>query len=202
MNWPLIPGMAPATARPGPDEDGPGEDGTGEDGPAYERPAMVPPRWVPWTSTVICALALLDAAYLTFEHFHGKSFNGCVVNSFINCGAVTNSIYSKFLGLPVSVLGLAWAAGMFVLCLPQAWRMTSPWVGRIRLLGSVAGLGMVFYLVYRELFSIGKLCEYCTGVHILTVLLFVVIAFGMALAVPADDAGPVPDRRSGGASAA
>jgi uncharacterized membrane protein len=155
--------------------------------PGQARPAVLAPRWVPWTSTVICALAVLDSAYLTYQHFKGGNFSGCVVNSFINCGAVTNSIYSRFLGLPVAVLGLAWAAGMLVLCSPPAWRAASPWVGRLRMAGSVAGVVMVFYLVYRELFSIGKLCEYCTGVHILTVALFIVIVFGTALAVPADD---------------
>jgi uncharacterized membrane protein len=147
----------------------------------------VPPRWVPATATAICVLTVLDAAYLTFEHFHGKSFSGCVVNSFINCGAVTNSIYSRFLGMPVSVLGLAWAAGMLVLCSPPAWRAASPWVSRLRLTGTVAGVAMVFYLVYCELFKIGKICEFCTGVHFLTLVLFFVVVFGTALAVPGDE---------------
>jgi uncharacterized membrane protein len=151
------------------------------------RPAMVAPRWVPPTATVVCVLTVLDAAYLTFEHFHGKSFSGCVVNSFINCGAVTNSIYSRFLGLPVSVLGLAWAAGMLVLCSPPAWRAASRWWSRLRLLGSVTGVAMVLYLVYCELFKIGKLCEFCTGVHLLSLVLFFVVIFGTALAVPAGE---------------
>lgn len=168
------------------------------------QPAMVPPRWVPWTSTVICALAVLDSAYLVYQHFKGGSFTGCVVNSFINCGAVTNSIYSRFLGLPVSVLGLAWAAGMLVLCSPPAWRMASPWVGRVRMLGSVTGLVMVFYLIYRELFSIGKLCEFCTGVHVLTIALFVVLAFGAALALPREEAevASLPERGPASTSSA
>lgn len=170
---------------------GPGADGPGAD----DQTVMVPPRWVPWTTTVICALTVLDAAYLTLEHFQGGKVNGCVMNSVINCTAVTNSIYSRFLGLPVSVLGLAWAAGMLVLCVPPAWRMASPWVGRLRLAGSVVGVAMVFYLVYRELFSIGKICEYCTVVHILSLALFFVIVFGMALAMPSEQAASATERR-------
>jgi uncharacterized membrane protein len=151
------------------------------------RPALLVPGWVPVASTVICLLAVADAGYLTYVHFFTKKFPFCVMGGgLINCGAVTTSIYSKFLGMPVSLLGLLWAVGMLVLCSPPAWKASSPWVGRVRLLGCVTGLAMVFWLVYAELFKLGKICEYCTGVHILTVALFVVVAYGMALATPAE----------------
>jgi uncharacterized membrane protein len=42
-------------------------------------------------------------------------------------------------------------------------------------------------LVYRELFSLSHICEYCTVVHVMTIALFVVVAFGTALAVPGDE---------------
>lgn len=151
------------------------------------RPALVPPRWVPPVSTIICALALVDSAYLAWLHFfHTKSVPYCTTGGLVNCEAVTTSIYSRFLGLPVSALGLAWSVGMLVLCSPPAWRASSPWVGRLRLLGSVTGLGMVFWLLYTELFKLHLICEYCSVVHVLTLALFVVIAYGTALAVPGD----------------
>jgi uncharacterized membrane protein len=37
------------------------------------------------------------------------------------------------------------------------------------------------------LFELGHICEYCTVVHVLTVLLFIVIALGTALALPTGD---------------
>lgn len=154
---------------------------------ADRRPALIVAPWVPVASTVICLLAVADAGYLTYVHYFTKKFPFCVMGGgLINCGAVTTSIYSRFLGMPVSLLGLLWAVGMLVLCSPPAWKASSPWVGRLRLLGSVTGLGMVFWLVYAELFKLGKICEYCTGVHILTVALFIVVAYGMALGTPAD----------------
>ena len=104
---------------------------------------------------------------------------------------VGNYVYSHFLGLPVSVLGLAWSVGMLVLCSPWAWRAVSPWVGRTRLLGAVTGAAMVIWLMYAELVKLRHLCEYCTLVHILTIALFVVVVFGTALAVhPEDDLAP------------
>jgi uncharacterized membrane protein len=44
----------------------------------------------------------------------------------------------------------------------------------------VVGIGMVIYLVYAEFIIIGAICLYCTSVHIITFLLFVLTAFGAA----------------------
>jgi len=142
---------------------------------------------VPVTTTLICALAVIDSSYLTYAHFTSATVLSCPTHGFIDCAAVTTSVYSHFLGMPVSVLGLAWSVGMLVLCNPWAWRAVSLWVGRLRLLGSVAGVGMVIWLMYAELVKLRHLCEYCTVVHILTVALFIVIVFGTALAVPSED---------------
>jgi uncharacterized membrane protein len=153
-------------------------------------PAIIPPRWVPIASTIVCVLAVLDSSYLTYAHFTSATILACSTKGFVNCALVTTSVYSHFLGLPVSVLGLAWSAGMLVLCSPWAWRAVSPWVGRIRLLGAVTGAAMVIWLMYAELVKLRHLCEYCTLVHILTIVLFVVVVFGTALAVhPEDEIG-------------
>ena len=153
-------------------------------------PAAVPPRWVPYTATVICVLALLDSAYLTYAHFTTANVLVCSTKGFVDCAAVTTSSYSHPLGIPVSVAGLAWSAVMLALCSPWGWRAASPWVSRARLAGSVAGVGMVIYLLWAELIKLRHLCEYCTGVHIFTVALFFVVVFGTALAVPADPDEP------------
>jgi uncharacterized membrane protein len=151
------------------------------------RPYLVAPRWVPVTTTILCLIALADSAYLTWIHYTNPTGLACSTTGFVNCTAVTTSIYSHPFGVPVAVAGLIWCAGMLVLCNPWAWRAVSPWFSRLRLAGSVAGVGMVFYLLYVELFDLGHLCEYCTVVHVMTVALFIVIALGTALAVPGDE---------------
>ena len=156
-------------------------------GRAQKRPALVPPGWVPIASTIICVIALADSAYLTYIHYTNPTGLACSTNGFINCTAVTTSIYSHPFGVPVAVAGLAWSFVMLLLCSPWGWRASSRWVSPVRLAGSVAGVGMVFYLLYVELFSLGHLCEYCTVVHLMTILLFIVVAFGTALAVPGDE---------------
>jgi uncharacterized membrane protein len=54
----------------------------------------------------------------------------------------------------------------------------------------------VLYLVYRELVSIGQICPYCTSVHVITFLLFVLIVFAAAGVVR------TPAARSPGAAGA
>jgi uncharacterized membrane protein len=156
-------------------------------GLAEKHPALVPPGWVPVTTTVLCLIALADAAYLTWIHYTNPTGLFCSTTGLFNCDAVTTSVYSHPFGIPVVVPGLIWSFVMLLLCSPQAWRASARWVSPVRLAGSVAGVGMVFYLIYRELFSLSHICEYCTVVHLVTIVLFVVIAFGTALGVPAPD---------------
>ena len=61
------------------------------------------------------------------------------------------------------------------------WRNPSPTVRYGRLVFALVGVGFAAYLVYAELFVINAICLWCTAVHLLTLLLFGVIAFGTAL---------------------
>ena len=104
----------------------------------------------------------------------------------IDCAAVTTSPQSKVFGIPVAVLGLVFFVGIIPLLTPMAWRMNSRVVRTARLLAAGVGVAFVLYLIYVELFDVGKICEWCTGVHVLTVALFAVILFGTASLDPLD----------------
>lgn len=155
-----------------------------------ERRALVPPTWVPVISSAICILAFADSAYLSYAHYTSVSVLACPTHGFVDCAAVTTSVYSHPFGIPVVVAGLAWSFVMGILCSPWGWYKAQvrwwPWFSRLRLAGSVAGVGMVFYLLWAELIKLHHLCEFCTIVHVLTISLFLVIVFGMAISVPAD----------------
>jgi uncharacterized membrane protein len=45
----------------------------------------------------------------------------------------------------------------------------------------VAGMGFVMYLIYAEVVQIQDICEYCTGVHVITFLLFCITVFAAAI---------------------
>ena len=74
--------------------------------------------------------------------------------------------------IPVAVLGLAFYVAAVPLFSPWAWRLEWRELNLLRLVSVVIGMGFVVYLIYAELYQIRDICEYCTGVHIVTFLLF------------------------------
>jgi len=58
---------------------------------------------------------------------------------------------------------------------PRLWYVPQRWVGWIRVAMVVSGVGFVLYLLGEELFSIKAICLWCTGVHITTFLIFVLV---------------------------
>jgi uncharacterized membrane protein len=149
------------------------------------RSATAVPTWLPITSLVIALLGLGVSIYMTYEHFTGNTTLACSSTGVINCAAVTTSKQSMVFGvIPVAVLGLVFFVGIIPLLLPAAWRINTDLVRRGRIAAVGIGVLFVFYLIFVELFSVGKICEYCTAVHILTFLLFGVIVFGTASLEP------------------
>jgi len=132
------------------------------------------PRWVRWTTRSAVVLAIGVAIYLTIAHFSSPSVLACPDTGVIDCAKVTTSSYSTFLGVPVAILGLAYFLFQGLLALPFAWRSTT--LGYIRL--ATAGLGVCFvlYLIYAEI-QIGSICLYCTSIHILTIVYFLVLLY-------------------------
>jgi uncharacterized membrane protein len=116
------------------------------------------------------------ATYLTITHYDTHVALVCSDNGAINCEKVTTSPQSVIFGIPVAVLGLAFFIPMIVLCLPAAWRTANRWVHLARLALSVTGVGMIVYLIIAELFIIKAICLWCSSVHLLTFILFVIIA--------------------------
>ncbi len=170
------------TAHGGPGDEGPESEASGAP-PVGGAPAVA--AWVPWTTLVLSALAVVDAAWLTYAHYTSASVLFCPNNGFVNCGLVTSSSYSHPFGVPVADAGLVWAIGMLVLCSPWGWRQASAWFGRLRLAGVGLGVLSVLYLLWAELIKLHHLCEYCTVMHVLTLALFGVVVFATALAGPA-----------------
>ena len=124
---------------------------------------------------------LAVSAYLTVEHYSSSTTLACPETGVVNCVKVTTSSYSTLVGVPVALLGLLFFAAMSALCAPVAWRASNPWVSRARLAGAVAGVAMVVYLVWAELFRIDAICLWCTVVHALTIALFAVLVLEAAL---------------------
>jgi uncharacterized membrane protein len=115
------------------------------------------------------------STYLTIAHFQPTSLTCPALVGHFNCLKVTTSEWSRFLGIPVAVLGLFQYVVMTGLCTPWAWRSTKRLVHLARLVFATAGMGFVLWLFSAEVLLIKAFCEWCSGVHIVTLVLFVCI---------------------------
>jgi uncharacterized membrane protein len=156
--------------------------------PAERRPAEGTPRWVGPSALVLSAAGLAVATYLTIEHYTTDATLACPETGVVNCQAVTTSPQSMVLGIPVAVLGVVFFVGMLALTVPPAWRSTSAALRMARLGAAAMGVVWVIYLVAVELYIVDKICLWCTAVHVLTVALFALLAYGAATQTPGDAA--------------
>ncbi len=115
--------------------------------------------------------------YVTILHYAHVA-PVCSDSGAIDCQKVLTSPQSVFLGIPVPVYGLVFFIAMFVACIPKLWRTTLWWVPWVRLGMSVVGILFALRLIYEELFVIRSLCLWCTGAHVLSFAMFVIIVTG------------------------
>jgi uncharacterized membrane protein len=146
------------------------------------RPAA--PRWAIPASLALALVGLGLSVYLTIEHYTDPGSLACPVGGAVDCAQVTTSAQSKFLRIPVAVLGIVFFAAALALCLPMLWHRADRrlWQARI----AVAGLGVLFviYLIFAELFIIEAFCLWCTAVHLVAFGLFAVVVLASAMADP------------------
>lgn len=140
------------------------------------------PAWVRWSSLGLALVDLALSIYLTVEHYTTPTLLACPEKGVIDCRKVTSAPESYLLGVPVALLGLLYSVPLVALMTPWAWRQSR--LVLVRLLTVGAGVLMVGWLVYAELFRIGSICLYCTGVHVATVALLGVVLWGEASREP------------------
>ncbi|MBV9095064.1 MAG: vitamin K epoxide reductase family protein [Streptosporangiaceae bacterium] len=151
-----------------------------------------PPLWFQLTTLALALGGLGVSIYETYAHFTGSHLAGCTGTGTEDCTKVITSPQSMVFGvIPVAILGLAFYAFVVAIMTPWAWRMRRREVAWLRLAAMIVGMGFVLYLVYAELFQIGSICLYCTSVHAITFVLFVMTVFAAATW------GLAPGRRPG-----
>ncbi len=161
--------------------------------PGGRRPAELPPEparesgpplWLQIVSLALAIAGLGVSAYETYAHYNGSVLLGCATSGHgtFNCTAVITSPQSMVFGvIPVAILGLVFYVFVVAIMTPWAWRMQRREVALLRLGSMIVGMGFVMYLIYAELYQVGEVCEYCTGVHAITFLLFCITVVSAAL---------------------
>jgi uncharacterized membrane protein len=138
---------------------------------------MPPPaRWLQWTTWALALAGLGLSIYLTIVELEPAALI-CSSTGIINCANVLHSAEGHIFGIPVAYFGLVFYIYLIALLSPWAWQRKEMFVQRLRLASIVVGMCFVLYLVYAELIEIGNICIWCTSVHIVTFVLFVLVVF-------------------------
>ena len=175
-NGPVAKGAVTATTA-----GGPRGRATAGDGLDIRTAGTGPAVWVQLTTFALALGGLGVSIYLTIAHFSESTLLGCSeTKGLVNCTKVTTSAQSYVFGIPVAVLGLAFFLFAVAIMSPWAWRAARREIHLVRIASLVVGIGFVLYLLYAELFIIGSICLYCTSVHVITFLLFVLTMFAIA----------------------
>ena len=133
-------------------------------------------RTVVYSTFALSLVGLGIAAYLSFTHFEGNKFLACSTTGLFNCDTVTSSPQSYVVGVPVALVGLVGYAILVVLNSPWGWHSPRYALHVARAVIVAGSMAFVLWLVAAELLYVGHICEWCTGVHVVTFLLFVIIA--------------------------
>lgn len=146
-----------------------------------------------YTAALVCILIGLAASLAAaFVHYQLATTPGyesfCDVNATFSCTQAYQSAYGRMLGVPVSILGAGYFAGLLAL-LTLGRRLEA--LASYLLLASLIGLGFVLYLAWATVFVLGTLCLLCLATYAAVVGLFFIA--GSAASLPMID---VPDRLS------
>jgi len=133
-------------------------------------------KWIVLSTFVLSLLGLAISIYLTIAHFGSSSILACSDSkSIIDCSAVTTSQWSYLFHIPVSVLGLINFTVLVPLNSSAAWASKNYYIALARFAMVGGGMVIVLWLVYCELVKVGHICLYCTGVHIITFALLIIL---------------------------
>ena len=134
-----------------------------------------------WTTFALTLAGLGVSIYLTIDHFAKVQLVCPGHGGTITCKAVTTSAQSYFPPfhgwpqVPVAVLGLCFYAVLVAFYSPWAWASTRRWVHGARFGLICLGMAFALWLVSAELLIIDHICLWCTSVHVITFVLFVII---------------------------
>ena len=120
------------------------------------------------------------ALYLTAVHYENVPLV-CSTRGFVDCSFVLSSPYSVIPGttVPITVPGLAWGVISAALAI-AALRLSSSFSPMLRNIHiaqfawSLVGMLTVLYLVYVEIVKLHTICAWCTAMHIIILIMFLI----------------------------
>lgn len=116
------------------------------------------PRWVWGAAVAVAFVGIAISGYLSLKAFQGAP-PVCLAG---DCAEVAASPYARFLGVPMSALGLALYLAVAALGAIAGWGRSVPAWLPVAFLGLVAfGLTFSLYLVWIQIAVIDAVCSWC-----------------------------------------
>lgn len=112
------------------------------------------------TDKAIVALSALGTAfmgYLTYLHFKPSGSSFCNFGHGFSCDLVNKSVYAEIMGVPISIIGLAYFLGVAFLVIRK------PIAESMRVIQLFTAFSIIFslHLTYIEVFVLGSVCLFC-----------------------------------------
>lgn len=112
--------------------------------------------------------------YLHYAPLQGESF--CNINDTFNCDVVSKSPYSKFLGIPVALIGLGGYLTFILLSILDIKNFFGNSMHKLMLFFAILGFAFTLYLTYLEAFVIYAWCIVCIGSAIVMTILLMLVS--------------------------
>src|SRR3954470_20254307 len=150
-----------------------------------------------WTVRVLAWLAFGVASYLAWHAMTQTAVAGCGMGSAAGCDEVLTSSWSKWLGIPVAALGLAFYAAIatFSILLGLRNPAISRWISTAFITLSIAAGIASLWFIGIQVLALGKFCPYCLVTDACGIALGI-IAVVIGVRASRGGAGPNANRAS------
>jgi len=149
-------------------------------------------------TAVLCLGGIALSAVSLHNHYAASPTEYCDLGQLFNCDLVNRSVYSRFLGVPVALIGTAGYVLLLGLTLSR-----KRWAQMARLTASTLGLGFSVYLTYIEARVLAVWCMLCIG-SLLAIAGITLLAsmelWRLPRAVPVSPTVEIPPARRSGTS--
>jgi uncharacterized membrane protein len=124
--------------------------------PAFNMP-------VRWTLRVLAWTAFGIASYLAWSAMTQSAVAGCTAGSHAGCDLVLSSSWSKWLGIPVAVLGLGCYAALATLSVFLGVRSAEAnrWITTVFVMLAIAAASVSLWLIGVQIFALQTYCQWC-----------------------------------------
>ena len=123
----------------------------------------------------LAVIGLIDAWYLADMAYTGGSL-ACSIAGLSGCNVVAQSEYSRFLGQPLAVYGVAFYS-LFLVVAIYKFARPSLFLAKLILAFGILGALSSIYFLYIQTFLIKALCVYCIGSALVAFILCILAVY-------------------------